>query len=641
MVLEAGGEPPVSGVLVTPLEATLVMRPHRESRFTKCTLLAALFAGIAGMSLTWAGESPSPAGTQSAPRLWDTGSPFGETVDTANRATWKAVPSDLLTLEADPLKASSDPGYYGREYTFKGDAVVENGCVTAVFWSGKARVVVYSKADAGTKVIELVPPQAKTQPMRITRCEVLRNAGDEVALDVSFSAGAGQESSAVFAFDKTQIVEIRPQPDMKGISLTGPIEYGVAPTFVGDDLIVAPRQFASADTLHVPAENLFLGLLQGENSELVMTWSKGKQQMRLNLGNNGQGTRLIESIDFDNDGQSLYLALLEAPGIWHREELKPSYLEKDVTIQWKRPFPAEWTTQLDEGGVKASFAFRQFKGQIWRAVAGMCIYPVWFDGDSAVYHLSKKVSPKGESLIYFLEGKGTPASILTPVDMMKATLGRQVSDTILDPAGRKLRTHHRRAGEGVRRACTCGCTEAIQAACDAGQEVERGQYVAEAVDDMVYFVRRHVARIEEYRAFADDMVKFLHATGSSSAELKPYLDSIEQIARQIPQEYTTQKENIKSLDYADELARKTKALTAKKDPQNLPTYKDLSEKWRAMGGAQDGLLGQYHVLVRKLHQEAGYGCVTGPKAVEVAKEIRRRCRQCLRNPDGYEVWPNY
>jgi len=121
---------------------------------------------------------------QSAPRLWDTGSPFGETVDTANRATWKAVPSDLLTLEADPPKASSDPGYYGREYTFKGDAVVENGYVTAVFWSGKARVVVYSKADAGTKVIELVPPQAKTQPMRITRCEVLRNAGDEVALNV-------------------------------------------------------------------------------------------------------------------------------------------------------------------------------------------------------------------------------------------------------------------------------------------------------------------------------------------------------------------------------------------------------------------------------------------------------------------------
>jgi hypothetical protein len=573
--------------------------------------------------------------------LWDTGVPFGDAIDVANRVVWKAVPGDLLTLEADPLKASSDPGYYGREYSFKGDAVVENGFVTAVFWSGEGKVAIYSKSDGGRKVVELAPLTMKARAARITRCEVLRNVGDEVALNVSFSAGAGQDVSAILAFDKTPIVEVRPAENLKGIRLAGSIEYGVAPSFVGDDLIISPGQFASTDTLHVPAENMFLGLLGGENSELVMTWPKGEQRMRLNLGGDEQGTRLIESVAFDNDGQSLYLAVLGAPGIWHREELKASYLEKDVTVNWKRPFPAEWITQLDEGGVNATFAFRRIKGQIWRAAAGMYIYPVWFDGDTTYYHLSKKVAPKGESIIYCLEGNGTPASILTPVDILKATLGRQMSDSILDPAGRKLRTHHRRGAEGVRRACTCGCTEAIQAVCDAGQEVEKGQYVVGAVDDMVYFVQRHMARLDEYRTFADDMIKFLHATGASSPELKPYVDGLEQIAQQIPQEYAVQKENIKSLEYADELARRTKALTAKKDPQNLPTYKALGEKWRAMGGAQDGLLGQYHVIVRKLYQEAGDRCLTQPGAVEVAQNIRQRCRQCLRNADGYEIWPNY
>ena len=613
------------------------MTSHQGVRKGECLFGSAVLAVL----LITTGVSAAQGGAADGIVLWDTAVPFGDTIDIGNRGMWKAVPTDLLALEADPPKASSDPGYYGREYSFKGDAVVENSYVTAVFWSGKGRVVLYSKADAGRKVLELVPLQAKTLPARITHCEVLRNAGDEAALDVSFSAGAGQDFSAVFAFDKTQIVEIRPTDNMKGVSLSGSIEYGVAAGFVGDDLIIAPGQHPSANALHVPLENLFLGLLKGENSELVMTWPAGKQQMRLNLGSDGQGTRLVESIDLDNDGQSLYLAVLEAPGIWHREELKPSYLERDVVSRWKRPFPAKWITQLDESGVKTSFAFRESKGQIWRAVAGMYIYPVWFNGDDAVYHLSKKVIPKGESIIYFLEGQGTPASVLTPADVMKATLGRQACETILDPAGRRLRTHHRRAGEGVRRACTCGGTEAIQAVCDAGQEVDKAQYVAEAVDDMVYFVRRHVERIDEYRAFADDMIKFLRAAGSSSAELRPYLDGLEQLAQQIPREYAVQKENIKSLEYADELARKTKALTAKKDPQNLPTYKDLSEKWRAMGGAQDGLLGQYHVTVRRLYQEAGYGCLNQPKAVEVAQEVRRRCRQCLRNPDGYEIWPNY
>src|SRR5436190_17345769 len=67
--------------------------------------------------------------------LWDTGAPLGEPGELNNRAAWKSVPSELFVLEAEPSKAASDPGYYGREYSFKGDAVVENRSVAAVFWS--------------------------------------------------------------------------------------------------------------------------------------------------------------------------------------------------------------------------------------------------------------------------------------------------------------------------------------------------------------------------------------------------------------------------------------------------------------------------------------------------------------------------
>ena len=63
--------------------------------------------------------------------------------------------------------------------------------------------------------------------------------------------------------------------------------------------------------------------------------------------------------------------------------------------------------------------------------------------------------------------------------------------------------------------------------------------------------------------------------------------------------------------------------------------------WRAMGGAQDYVVAQCHTITRKLFQEAGYGCVNDAKAVAVAQEIRARCRQVLRNPDGYEIWSDY
>ncbi len=616
------------------------MESHRDIRKGEIhrqeTALIVVLAAVAGIAAARGAE------TADGVAVWDTFSPFGDTMDLADRGGWKAVPADLLTLEADPSKAFSDPGYYGREYEFQGDAVVETDCLIAAFWSRKGTVAIYSKVDPEGKILEFVPLQAKTERVRISRCGILLNSGDEAALDVSFSAaGTGADLSAVVAFSRTGVVEIKPSGTTKRFRLLSHIEYGVVPGFIGDDLVFDPRQYPSASELHVPSENLFLGLLKGENRVLVVTWPPGKQQMSLQLGQAGQEDRLIESVDFDNDGQSVYLAVPEAPGIWHREPLKPSYLEKDVTIDWQRPFAAKWVTQLYEGDVRTTYAFRETRGQIWRGVPGMYTYPVWFDGDKTCYRLSKKVPPKGESIVYFLEGRNTPASVCTPIDIMKATLGRQTCDDILDLAGRKLRTHHRRGAEGVRRACTCGCTEAIQAVFDAGEEVEKKEYVEGAVDDMVYFVRRHMERIDEYRAFADDMVKFLQATASSAADLKPFAETLARIVQQIPRHYRVQEENIKTLAYADDLARRTKALTAKKDPRNLPTYKDLSEKWRAMGGAQDGLLAQYHTITRKLFQEAGYGGVTGPGAIALAQEVRRRCRLCLRNPDGYEIWPNY
>jgi len=600
---------------------------------------ALIFLLVASTGMSMAQKKEGTANTL----IWDTLSPFVDTVNLRDRSNWKPVPADLLTLELDPSAASSDPGYYGREYVFEGDVVVENEHLIAVFRSRKGRVVIYSRADLNEKIMEFVPLQLKGEPASITSCSILQNTGDEAALEISFSARETKETlSAIIAFSNSEIVEIKPAENMKGVSILSPIDYGIVPSFIGDDVIFNPGEYPSMNTLCIPSENLFLGLLKGENNVLVVTWPEGKQQMKLVLGNEQREPRLIESVDFDNEGKSIYLAILSAPGIWHKEELLPSYLERDVAVNWKRPFPAKWVTQLYEDGVKTTFKFRESKlKRIWRGVIGSYIYPVWFSGENTFYRLGKKILPNGESIIYCLERKDTPVSVSTPVDIMKETLGRQTCEPILDVAGRKLRTHHRRGGEGVRRACTCGCTDAIQVIFEASEEVEKKEYVSEAVDDMVYFVTRHVQRINEYQDFAGNMIEFINLTRKSTPDLKPFLDSMESIVQEIIQKYSRQKENIKTLEYADELSGKTKALTQKKDPGNLSTYMALSEKWREMGGAQDNLLAQCHTITRKLLQEAGYGCVNQPKAVEIAEQIRRRCRKCLRNPDGYEIWPDY
>jgi hypothetical protein len=598
----------------------------------------------------------TPRHVAAAPNLtvWDTGSRLVELTDVEKRTDWKAVPSELFALEAEPAKAASDPGYYGREYSFKGDAIVENHNLMAVFWSNKGRVVLYSKpnapaagsasptnGDVARKIVELAPILGTDQPGGISRCDILRNANDEVMMKVSFSAKTRGELSAILTFGKSEIVEIKPANALKGIRLFSPIERGVVPAFIGDDLVFNPADYSTNDSLALPSENLFVGLLEGEENELVMTWPKGNQQLTLRLANNADGRHAFESIDFEHAGQSFYLAALSAPGIWHREELKPTYLEKNIALSWKRPYPAKWKTQLTEASVRTTFAFREAKGTVWRGVPGSYNYPVWFEGDTANFHLSKKVPPKGDSIVYFLEGQNTPMSVSTPVDILKATLGRAMSEPILDVAGQKLRTHHRRGGDGVHRACTCGCTEAIQAFFEKGQEMAKKDAIQDALGDMNFFVECHVERIEEYRRFATETLQFLEQKGTASPDLKPFLERLASIVQQIPQEYTVQKENMKSKEHAADLTRQTMALTASRTTNNLPAYMDLLKAWRGMGGAQDYVVAQCHVITRKLFQEAGYGSVTDPKTLGVAQEVRARCRQILRNPDGYEIWANY
>src|SRR5437588_976777 len=221
---------------------------------------------ITALLVLWATAAGPPAihRTEAAANVavWDTVAHFADTVDVADKAGWKPVPTDLLTLEADPPKAASDPGYYGREYAFQGDAVVENHCLAALFWSVKGRVVIYSKTNAsqpgsaspaniglGRKILEFTPLQTKTQPVRISRCEIVRNADDEVALEVFFSVKGATDVSAVFAFGKTEILEIKPAANMKGVSLLGAVAYGVVPGFIGDDLIFNPAEYASANAL--------------------------------------------------------------------------------------------------------------------------------------------------------------------------------------------------------------------------------------------------------------------------------------------------------------------------------------------------------------------------------------------------------
>ena len=125
-----------------------------------------------------------------ATRIWDTISPSLNEEVLADRSGWKVVPT-----ETDRWKGPNyySPERYGMHHSFRGDAVVENEHLVAVFSSRKAKAIIYSKADHTAKKVEVVPLELKARPATITHFGVLQNSGDEVALEVVFSGeGTGR-----------------------------------------------------------------------------------------------------------------------------------------------------------------------------------------------------------------------------------------------------------------------------------------------------------------------------------------------------------------------------------------------------------------------------------------------------------------
>ncbi len=552
------------------------------------------------------------------------------------------VPGRLWLDDVQIIRKSAVKQIANIQIRDKDDIVVENEYLTAAFVSKKGKVVIRSKS--GEKKAEIMPLQLKGKAAIITSCEILSNTGEEAAVEAHFSAeGMAESLSVVFSFSKDRIIEIKPG-NMEGVCFLSPIEYAIVPSFISDDLMFAVKDYPSMKTLNLPSENLFLGLLRGENSMLVLTWPKGKQEIRLALNDGG----LFKSVDIENDGKSVYLAVLDAPGIWHREELKASHLEKDVPVDWKWPFPAKWITQFYEDGVKTAYPLAERSGirvldsgvkGIWRAGIGYFAYPFWFEGEKVFYHLSKKIPPKGESIIYFLERKGTPVLVSAPVDVIKQTLDDQTYRSILDSEGRRNRSLTR-PNRTIGMA-TCGVTAKIKRVFEAGEEVEKKEYVKGGTEDMIYFLTKERERALEYQDFAHEMIDFLALNQKNKPELKPFLDTIESIAREIIAAYEHEKENIKDIKYARKLARETQALTHRKSPDNPEAFMKLSREWTGMGGAVDDLNRELHTLTRKLFQQAGNGCIGQREAVEMAEEIRRRTIKCLRRPGSYEIWSDY
>ena len=605
-------------------EAVTIAMNRRKHAWTVVSITLLL----AGAAAIWAQHESIDDGTRVPPglhapaavRLWDTVTPLHGQADVRRRSKWR------------PLGA-------GAQARLRGDLVMETDALAAAFASRLGKVLVYAPARPAETRAAVLPSGFRGKGAALASTKITAPKAGAATVQADFRAPGRKDLPVAFSFVGNRILTITAEGSTRGISLLAPIEVALVPSFVGDDLIYDLRDYPSAKTLFLPSEHLLLGLLGGESSMLVMTWQDDAPSVRLALGKSSPRSASIRALDVAG-ARSLSLGVLDAPGIWHREKLKPSFLERNTAIVWKPPFPALWLTQLYEDEVKTTYEFRDAKEETWRGGVGDYTYPAWFSRGKTMLSLGKKIPPEGEAIIYFLErSEGTPQQVLAPIDVVRRTLEGPALASVLEEGERPTRPVQR--ADAVIGGPTCHVTDVFKEVFDEGREVEKKEYIKSGVEDMLFYLDVMFERDARYYPFGQDMIKFLDAQGKRRPDLAPFIHEMRTITAEIVTTYDNARDTIRNMDYARELAQKTEALAAERRPDNPQRMVELKQDWTSMGGALEELARKENSLTRKLFQQAGYRTAVTPQALQLAEEIRGRAKKCLANPEDYEIWANY
>lgn len=508
------------------------------------------------------------------------------------------------------------------EWDISGKLFLEDKDWAGVFSKEEGALRVYSKLERtkseGMKIVPFDSREVKADA--IISCKVVVDEEKETQVTVSFSSGKNRISGD-FIFAPKGTIHIKPSPEMKGVCIFSPIEYGVVPSRSLTDNIYDPKDYSSK-MIYLPSENIFIGLLKGADRILVCAWPEGEQKVRLCLED-----KIIKAVEVELDKKDIYLGILCASGIWHKEEPTPSYLEKEIGIEWERPFSAKWKTQLLEGGeFEMPYLFKNEKTKTWRPQYGWYEWPVWFKGEKAFFQLSKNAVSSGEVLIYALEGHGK-----TPVEFTKNCVG-----TI--PAFEELKISSNYGyppDHIVMNWCPMrDLLNKIFKEAKGGIQIREREFLKDVIDDTVENFVVIKERFEEFDKFILKMEERIDSWSKdekAQPELQSFFSDTKNHLEELKRGYENTKQGLTTQEIfqhdMSEVAGKSEKIFEDNSSELLyPAVNyylrdvklwDLHHNGGRIFGAE----------AIKWHQQAGYACAENSAVLRYAEEIRKNIRE--------------
>lgn len=588
--------------------------------------------------------APLGAGADGEVQLYDTGIRAGAalaTDDLAKRTQWTLLPEEQT------------------EHQFKGDVVVGNGKLEIALRRQGRGAEVYSVGAGGMALRAELVPVGKESAIGLAAVKVLENGPAGVRVEASFKAAGGELLGIRFELKMGQVfVQTEAGAGATGLRLLAPCRFAVLPDFFADDMVVDATALAVAET-ELPSDNFLLHLLPGGEAMVMAVWHPAKDDVRIRLGGQDKDRRIASSEIGYAQGAKIDVAVLSSPGIWHVRDIAREEADQIVRLDWKAPYAAHWRvdwrrddelvdswemlTQKPDGEYVKHGWYGQVESfgnvdwlkegrQRWTTVLGSFLYPCWLDKSGAgwLQPLKRGVHFQGPAVIYPINRiETTPLEEFTIVDIMRATLGVGPCEYILDVEGQKKNFQGRP---------TCASRTILDGIYGKREQKQKRDEVVRTLDEVIAFVRHIRGRIEGYAAFSHETVAWLEEQKRARPELAETLAGLQDIARKTDDWLARRKEGIKTPEYAAKLVDEFRSSLVDYEAEDaLAQCKRITAALVDVGGNQDELVGECRTTVKVLRQRAALAMAADPRLAPIAREIRQRTQQMLRNPTSYEA----
>jgi hypothetical protein len=586
----------------------------------------------------------SPDETLPLVQIFDTGKTASKPLTSevfSKRDKWTALAEDKL------------------QHKFKGDVVVSNGRIALALRKKGRGVEVYSLTATGPALRAELVATGIVPAKSFSAVQIVENNPGTVSLEATFKSAKGESLVIGYELRVGQVfVQTQPRSAVTGLRVLAPCRFAILPDFFADDMVVDATRINVADT-ELPSENFLLHMV-GQGDAIVMAvWHPAREDCRISLAGQGNARVLTGSdIRYGKDAK-VSVAILSAPGIWHMRDIASSETNQVLHLNWKAPYAAHWRvdwqrddqlidswemlTQKPTGeyikhgwyGQPESFGnvdWLKDNRKRWTTVLGSFYYPCWVDKDGEGYlqPLAKVVRFQGPAIVYPITRlDSTPLTEFTIVDIMRATLGIGPCEYVLDIEGQK-KTYQGRP--------TCASRTILDNIYGKKEQKEKREEVLRTLDEVIAFVRHIRGRIEDYVSFGHSMDEYLENQKQVQPALTETITGMQATIRKIETHKARRNEGIKTPEFATQLVSDFRANLVNYEGEDaLQLCKKTTAALVGIGGSQDELVGECRLAVKILRQQASMAMATDPRLAPIAKEIRRRTQQMLRNPTSYEA----